>query len=283
MNAKSTACRCHPERKAFTLIELLVVIAIIAILMAILMPALNRAREQGRRAACMGNLKQLGLAWIMYADANDDKIVNGAAGYSYVDTGWGDHGKERAWMGRVWHDNYGAGEQLPEEEQREGIMEGALWPYVKQVKLYRCPTGRRGELVTYGIMFSMNAVEHDEVKGERETHIKRRSQIHSPAPSLRLVFIDEGWMTPDAFAVYFRTEAWWDDPPVRHGDGTNVSFADGHAEHWKWRGTDTIKHARNLELGHSGAGWTPESDQGFDDLYRIQKGCWGRLGYEPSH
>jgi len=58
----------------FTLSELLVVIAIIAILMAILMPALNRARLQGKRAACMGNLKQLTLAWIMYADENDDKI-----------------------------------------------------------------------------------------------------------------------------------------------------------------------------------------------------------------
>ncbi len=45
--------------KGFTLIELLVVIAIIAILMAILMPALHRAREQGKRAVCLGNLKQM--------------------------------------------------------------------------------------------------------------------------------------------------------------------------------------------------------------------------------
>ena len=67
------------KRKAFTLIELLVVVAIIAILMAILMPALQRAREQGKRAACLNNLKQLQLAWIMYADENDDKIVNGEA------------------------------------------------------------------------------------------------------------------------------------------------------------------------------------------------------------
>jgi prepilin-type N-terminal cleavage/methylation domain-containing protein len=53
--------------KGFTLIELLVVIAIIAVLMAILMPALHRAREQGKRAACLSNLKQMTLAWIMYA------------------------------------------------------------------------------------------------------------------------------------------------------------------------------------------------------------------------
>jgi len=52
-----------------------VVIAIIAILMAILFPALNRAREQGRRAVCLSNLKQLALAWIMYADENDERLL----------------------------------------------------------------------------------------------------------------------------------------------------------------------------------------------------------------
>lgn len=55
------------KNKGFTLIELLVVIAIIAILAAMLLPALSRAREQARRAVCMGNLKQLGLILNMYA------------------------------------------------------------------------------------------------------------------------------------------------------------------------------------------------------------------------
>ena len=70
------------KSKGFTLIELLVVIAVIAVLMAILMPALQRAREQGQRAVCMGNLKQLGLSWVLYADENDSRIVNGAGGMS---------------------------------------------------------------------------------------------------------------------------------------------------------------------------------------------------------
>ena len=61
----------------FTLIELLVVIAIIAILMAILMPALRAAKDQARRVHCVSNVKILSLAWLMYKDENDDKLVGG--------------------------------------------------------------------------------------------------------------------------------------------------------------------------------------------------------------
>lgn len=256
-------------RRAFTLVELLVVIAIIAILMAILMPALKRAREHGKRAACFGNVRQLILGWCMYADENDEKIVNGAAGYSYRRMGWGDHSKELAWVDAVSPDW---------DTTIKGIKDGALWPYIRNTKVYRCPTGRRGEPLTYSIMFSMNAVCHDEVKGVKGAHVKSRTEIHSPAPALRVVFIDEGHMTPDAYAVYFREESWWDDPPVRHGDGTNVAFADGHSEHWKWKAVETIKEGR-ARADLPPRKWSPKTPQGKEDLHRMQRGCWGRLGY----
>jgi len=267
-----SSMRCLKSRKgagAFTLVELLVVIAIIALLMAILMPALNRAREHGKRAACFGNVRQLILAWCMYADENEDKIVNGAAGFSYRNMSWGDHSRELAWVDAVSADW---------DVAIKGIRDGALWSYVKNTDVYRCPTGRRGEALTYAIMFSMNAVCHDEVKGVKGAHIKNRNEIHSPAPQLRLVFIDEGYMTPDAYAVHYTREEWFDDPPVRHGDGTNVTYADGHAEYWKWKATETIKEGRK-RADSTSARWTPKTPEGKEDLHRMQRGCWGRLGY----
>ncbi|MHC4593542.1 MAG: type II secretion system protein [Planctomycetota bacterium] len=281
------------KRRGFTLIELLVVIAIIAILMAILMPTLHRAREQGRRAVCLGNLKQLALAWIAYADDNNDKLVNGAAGW---DRGPNDarHPNERPWVGTCWAPGYGSGEQLPEADQIREIKAGALWPYCKNLKLYSCPTGYRGEMLAYAIVHSMNgnppSGTYREVGGRRvpkteggvRLWIKDRMQIRNPAPAYRVVFVDEGWATSYSYAVHYQQETWWDDPTVRHGDGTTFSYADGHSEYWKWKGIDTIKMGRDRDRNHPG-NYTPETADGFQDLYRLQKATFGRLGYQPSH
>jgi prepilin-type N-terminal cleavage/methylation domain-containing protein/prepilin-type processing-associated H-X9-DG protein len=286
------------KRRGFTLIELLVVIAIIAILLAILMPALSRVKEQGKRAACLSNLKQLQLTWSMYADENDDKIVNGEAygggdGTAPVPTS-GIHQGEQWWTGDDVGD-FWAGINPPQLVQERAIRAGALFPYCKNVKLYRCPTGVRGEMRTYTITDAINGLRRDGTYsgnvgarvGRTVLWIKRRSEISVPGPANRIVFLDEGRITPDSYATHYLNERWWDPPFVRHGDGTNVSFADGHADYWKYMGTKTLETGKLAAVSGLNANplhqMQPVSEEDFQDLYKMQKAVWGRIGYSPRY
>jgi len=245
------------KRQAFTLVELLVVIAIIAVLMAVLMPALQLAREQGKRAVCLNNLKQLTLAWIVYADENDDKLVRGD-----VRQYDGKHPDEIPWAERDWAS---ATTRKSVPEQKDAIRAGALFPFCKNIKLYRCPTGYPDEVRTYSVVDAMNC---DDFDGGRM--LKKRMQIKRAVE--RFVFVDDkvtvwrgGW------SVNYKQAKWEDPPPVQHGDGANFSFADGHSKYWKWKDQRTYTTDR-------GGGIV---SQGNEDLHRVQRAAWGRLGYIP--
>jgi prepilin-type N-terminal cleavage/methylation domain-containing protein/prepilin-type processing-associated H-X9-DG protein len=272
------------KRTGFTLIELLVVISIIALLMAILMPALKRAREQGQRAVCISTVKQLTLCWLMYADDNDDRLVNGEAGIN--PSGRAMHAKEQFWVGQCWDQyNVKGGRRLTRQAQTAAIQSGIFWTgnYVRDLDAFACPTGIRDEMLTYNTMDGVNGMPRSGTysgttpsagPNGKKLWVKKTSEIATPGQ--RLVFIDEGWATPDSFAVHWNsTWNWWDNAPVRHGDGTNVSFADGHVEYHKWKGMTTIKFGRE-HMDYHGSGFTPQTEQEWDDLLFIHNGCWGQ-------
>lgn len=187
--------------RGFTLIELLVVIAIIAMLLAILVPGLKRVKEQDKRIVCLSNLRQMMICWEMYAEDNDDKIVNGNTGAG----GW------VQWLVPP----------VTEQVRIQAIENGLLFPYCSSIDIYKCPTGMRDELVTYAIMDRMNG--YDAIPGARKI-LKKKSEITSPGR--RAVFVDEGRLSPASWTVWYDQERWWDQITARHGNGTDFSFAD---------------------------------------------------------
>jgi len=319
----SEALKGRRMEEGFTLVELLVVIAIIALLMAILLPALNRAREQGKRIVCLSNLKQLTLAWMNYATANNEKLVNGAPigpaddppasfgcpatmamagtdgktkassvtssgvppgnqwtpvsgvpGYYYI------HKNELQWIGpsyaftssTTWLDTVCQTECL----QRVAIQTGALWKYAQNEKVYHCPVGDKGFLASYVIMDSMNGKTVYSVPPAFSAGLLIKTMGQIKRASSKMVFIDEGHPSPDSYAVYYDNPWWFDLPMIRHGNGTDVSYSDGHAGRIMWKGAETIACGKLTGSTWNQATCTPITCEGKDDLYKIQMGCWGR-------
>jgi prepilin-type processing-associated H-X9-DG protein len=132
---------------------------------------------------------------------------------------------------------------------------------------------------TYSIVDSMNGVPRPRTQ-EDNVWMNKRTDIREPAR--RVVFVDVGRATPDSLAVHYNKEQWWALPPVRHGDGANVSFADGHGDYWEWKASETVKLGKSTDRGPSQKNVAPETFEGKEDLNRLQEAVWGKLGYTPG-
>jgi len=284
---------CTKARKGiagFTLIELLVVIAIIALLMAVLLPALNRARKASKRAVCLSNHRQLLMAWMAYADTYEGKIVNGGQapppcnenGYAKTETYWCSGFPSASINGYDWNwltTNY-CGQFLTLEQRIEKMKEGALWPYFKDIMIYRCPEAKREMHRTYSIVDSMNASWYSMKSsgfGPEGEIFKNLGQIKRPAE--KIVFVEEGKPSSDAFIVLYTQAKWIDKPQVPHVKGSNFGFADGHAEFWRWEDERTFAWAK-VDWTDEGSNVNniPIEQKGNKDLKRVQIATWGKLG-----
>ncbi|MEN6336513.1 MAG: prepilin-type N-terminal cleavage/methylation domain-containing protein [Phycisphaerales bacterium] len=289
---------------AFTLIELLVVIAVIALLLAIFIPVMSTARERAQRMVCLSNLRQLTTAWIAYADDHDGKLARGNAMSLAIAGSRTLHG----WAGRAFW--FG--------ETRSALIEhpqkGTLWPYLRNIDIYRCPRGRTGHLLTYAAVPSANAsgaVEGTEASrkgdptelvtfgtrtGGTVLKLTWLTDIVNPGPSARAVFLDQGQSAVNEvdFYVYYLYPKWhhYSPPPIHHANGLTLSMADGHAEYWKWKSRETTHMPGRVVVPYRTNGLLKErlektdhevqTEDGLYDLQRLQRATWGRLGYSSD-
>ncbi len=264
------------KKRGFTLIELLVVISIIALLLALLIPALERARELARRAVCLGNLKDLSMSWIMYADDNEGKLVNGEAAeqprLKTTVTG----SKTAVYEEMPWA--FESDPAASTNDQRAQIRKGILYTYSKDVKVYRCPGGKAGHIRTYSLTCAVNGEGGYLVDNNAMLWVKNRSLIRRPHE--RVIFIDEGRTIvnndPDptkghSFKISYFKHEWIDSPPARHDGGTTIAYADNHTEYRKWAGVDTITY------GLFGTSGPPSNSDGSQDCRDMRRDIWGRL------
>jgi prepilin-type N-terminal cleavage/methylation domain-containing protein/prepilin-type processing-associated H-X9-DG protein len=231
---------CETRADGFTLLELLVVIAIVAILAALLLPVLNKAKAQGQSTTCLNNLKQLQLAWEIYAGDNADTLVPNKDGNDGTDNWVSLPG---SWvLGNAMLD-----------VTTTNIQNGALFPYTKSVPIYRCPSDKStiaGDLSSlrtrsFGLQMWLNGVEEGQYYVRRKT---RTAQI--PNPSKVFAFIDVSeWLIdsgvfctiPNAPELGSMRDVWCYQPTDRHNQGANLSFVDGHMEHYRWKYPKLLK------------------------------------------
>jgi prepilin-type N-terminal cleavage/methylation domain-containing protein len=276
---------CDLKSRAFTLIELLVVIAIIAILAAMLLPALQKAKTKATGASCLSNLKQLGVAAMVYAGDFQDAIPP-------------NHFNDDSWVP-------GDVKFTPDSTNITLVEQGLLWSYNQSTTVYCCPADKmNGGAVTWqrSRSYSMNCmmgnntspIPGNSVVGAGNPHngIQENLKfalVRDPGPAAASFFVDEqagpnmnGTVLDTSiddgyFSVVYTADQdiWGNVPASRHGNHGQFSYADGHSGVMKWYMPST-QHL----MGDGGANATTKLFGGTDqDLHQVWSSTYAQGGY----